>query len=94
MNYIWHLEGLKILLYPVLKILIPIWNEKVFKEDLPLKIRRQKVIDLNFKDFKGMPSKINERKNGTYDFILPIPRLVSSARDRHPLSIKNINNKD
>ena len=31
--------------------MVPKWNEKVWKEDYPIKIRRQKVIDLNFKDF-------------------------------------------
>jgi hypothetical protein len=94
MNYVWYLEGFKVILYPILKILIPIWNERVFKEDLPVKIRRQKITDLNFKDFKGMPSNLNDRKNGKYNFKLPIPRVVSSSRDRHPLSFKNLNNKD
>ena len=94
MNYIWHLEGFKVALYPILKILIPIWNEKVFKEDLPIKIRRQKMIDLNFKDFKGLPLDISQRANGKYTFKLPIPRIVSSKRDEHPLNFKKINNKE
>ena len=94
MNYIWHLEGFKVFLYPILKKLIPIWNEKVFIEDLPIKIRRQKVTELNFKDFKGMPSNLSERKNGKYIFKLPIKRLVNSSRDEHPLSYKNTENKD
>ena len=70
------------------------WNEKVFKEDLPIKIRRQKMIDLNFKDFKGLPLDISQRANGKYTFKLPIPRIVSSKRDEHPLNFKKINNKE
>ena len=51
MNYKFYLEGWSILLAPLLKILIPRWNEKVWKEDFPVKIRRQKVLSMNFKDF-------------------------------------------
>ena len=76
---------------PFLKIMIPKWNEKVWLEDLPIKIRRQKVLNMNFKDFKGLPEKINERekiKDENYSFKLPIPRPINSSRDRHPLALK------
>ena len=62
MNYKFYLNGWRKILKPFLKIMIPKWNEKVWLEDLPIKIRRQKVLDMNFKDFKGLPEKINERE--------------------------------
>ena len=76
--------------------MIPKWNEKVWLEDLPIKIRRQKVLNMNFKDFEGLPEKINEReknKNENLSFKLPLPRPKNSSRDRHPLAFnfkKNI----
>jgi hypothetical protein len=87
MNYKFYLDGWRTLLRPVLKKLIPIWNKKVWEEDYDLKIRRQKVLQMGFKDFWGLPDyeertkdhKINELK-------LPVPRPRNSSRDRHPLS--------
>ena len=74
---------------PILKFLVPKWNEKVWLEDLPIKLRRQKVIDMNFKDFIGLPEDINERVfKGNRDLKLPIPRLLNSSRDKHPLKNK------
>ena len=75
-NYKFKFTGLRILLYPLIKFLIPKWNERTWQEDLPLKLRRQKVKRLNFKDFTGMPKKMKDRKfNGKIDFKLPITRL-------------------
>lgn len=74
-----------------LKIMIPKWNEKVWLEDFPIKIRRQKVLDMNFKEFKGLLKKINEReknKDENITFKLPLPRPINSSRDRHPLEFK------
>ena len=51
MDYKFHLKGLKIFYYPILNFFIKKWNHKVWKEDLPLKKRRQMVLDLGFKDF-------------------------------------------
>jgi hypothetical protein len=91
MNYKFYLNGWRKILKPVLKLLIPIWNEKVWLEDLPIKIRRQKVLDMNFKDFQGLPEKINQRKKSktaNYSLKLPIPRPINSSRDQHPLALK------
>ena len=86
MNYKFYLNGWRKLLKPILKILVPKWNEKVWIEDFPVKIRRQKVIDLNFKDFVGLPDKIEEREfKGDIKLHLPIPRLKNSSKDKHPL---------
>ena len=91
MNYKFYLNGWRKILKPFLKIMIPKWNEKVWLEDLPVKIRRQKVLDMNFKDFKGLPEKINERKKNKDEnitFKLPISRPINSSRDQHPLALK------
>jgi len=86
MNYKFYLNGWRRLLKPLLKKLIPIWNEKVWREDYPVKIRRQKILDMNFKDFVGLPEKITDRiNNNKKDFKLPIPRPKNSTRDQHPL---------
>ena len=91
MNYKFYLEGWSILLAPLLKILIPRWNEKVWKEDFPVKIRRQKVLSMNFKDFIGLPKDLNDRILNDFKerkLKLPIPRPRNSSRDRHPLKVK------
>ena len=52
-----------------------------------LKLRRQKVIRMNFKDFRGLPKKIKERKFlGPIDFKLPITRLKKNDNKltKHP----------
>ena len=86
MNYKFYLSGWRAILRPLLKRLIPIWNEKVWQEDLPVKLRRQKVIDMGFKDFWGLPNKVEDRKpKKTFKLNLPIPRPKNSSRDRHPL---------
>jgi len=90
MNYQFYLNGWKKILKPILKKLIPIWNERVWLEDYPVKMRRQKVLDMNFKDFAGLPKNIEDRvfKEHKKEFTLPIPRPKNSTRDRHPLKIK------
>ena len=91
MNYKFYLNGWRRILKPFLKIMIPKWNEKVWLEDYPLKLRRQKVLNMNFKDFKGLPKEISQRINNDEDnkpFKLPIPRPFNSTRDLHPLSVK------
>ena len=89
MNYKFYLNGWRKIIKPILKFLVPKWNEKVWLEDLPIKLRRQKVIDMNFKDFIGLPEDINERVfQGNKDLKLPIPRLLNSSRDKHPLKNK------
>ena len=77
-----------------LKKLIPKWNERVWQEDINLKLRRQKVKDMGFKDFIGLNDDREKRvaqDNQTENIILPIPRPTNSTRDLHPFSIKNKN---
>jgi hypothetical protein len=87
MNYKFYLNGWRIILKPFLKKLIPKWNEKVWKEDLPVKLRRQKMLNLGFKDFTGLPKSISDRvkKDKNNELRLPIRRPKNSTRDRHPL---------
>ena len=86
MNYKFYLNGWRKILRPFLKRLIPIWNERIWKEDYPVKMRRQKMIDMNFKDFHGLPQNIQDRKyDGPINLKLPLPRPRNSRRDLHPL---------
>ena len=88
-NYKFNLKGLKIIFYPILNFLIKKWNEKVWHEDLPVKIRRQKVLRLGFKDFHGLPDKIEDRYyEDQIKLELPIKRPRFSTRDRHLFKIK------
>ena len=90
MNYKFYLNGWRKIFKPILKRLIPIWNEKVWLEDLPVKLRRQKVLDMNFKDFSGLPENIEERKSTSdHKLKLPISRPKNSSRDQHPLRKNN-----
>ena len=86
-NYKFKFSGLQILLYPLIKFLLPRWNDRTWHEDLPVKLRRQKVKRLNFKDFKGLPNNIKDRKfSGSVNFKLPISRLKKSDNKliKHP----------
>ena len=57
-NYKFKFTGLQILIYPLIKFLIPKWNKRTWYEDLPLKQRRQKVKRMNFKDFNANKIRI------------------------------------
>ncbi len=86
-NYKFYLKGWRKILQPILKLLVPIWFNKVWLEDLPLKKRRQKVLRYGFKDFVGLPKNIEDRKNeDVFDLKLPIPRPKNSIP---PLIKKN-----
>ena len=86
-NYKFKFNGINILFYPLIKFLIPRWNEQTWKEDLPLKLRRQKVKRIGFKDFNGLPKKKADRNyQGNIDFKLPIMRLKKNENklSKHP----------
>ena len=89
MNYKFFLDGWKIILKKILEKLITIWNQKVWLEDLPIKLRRQKILDLGFIDFKGLPNKILDRRsNKEYKLVIPIKRPKKLSRDLHPSNYK------
>jgi len=86
-NYKFKFSGINILLYPIIKYLIPKWNSQTWLEDLPLKTRRQKVKRMGFQDFKGLPKKVKDRNFfGEIDFKLPITRLKKNENKltKHP----------
>jgi hypothetical protein len=60
MNYKFLLGGWKVILAPIIKFLAPKWNERSWKEDLPLKQRRFFIKRKNFIDFKGIT--VNDKK--------------------------------
>ena len=59
----------------IMKYFILKWNRINWEEDMPLKLRRQKAVDLGFRDFRGVVGKLNEKKQAVR---LPIPRSKDS----------------
>ncbi|MEX0704838.1 MAG: hypothetical protein WD069_22255 [Planctomycetales bacterium] len=79
MNYKFVLRGWRKLLAPLLGRLIARWNAQVWEEDLPLKLRRQKMLRHGFRDFVGMPERIADRgQAGPLEFKLPLARVPDS----------------
>ena len=61
--------------------MIPKWNNKIWNEDLLVKLRRQKILKYNFKDFSGLPDRIVDRNfEGEIKLFVPIPRPKNSVR--------------
>src|SRR5690606_20599371 len=82
MNYKFVFRGWRKLLAPLLRRLIARWNAQVWEEDLPLKLRRQKMLRHGFRDFVGLPERIGDRRHdGPIEFRLPLPRFPESAVD-------------
>ena len=52
-TYRFALAGARQLLIPFLPRLLERWNEKVWQEDLPLRMRREEVLRRGFVDFQG-----------------------------------------
>lgn len=78
-TYKFLLRGWRRLLAPLLPHLMRTWNERTWREDLPLKLRRQKVLRLGFRDFVGLPDRIEDRVNdGPLRCRLPIARFPES----------------
>lgn len=77
-RYRFFLPGWRVLLAPFIARMVPRWNERVWEEDLPLKVRRQKVLRLGFRDFYGLPERVADRVNeGELTFTrLPLSRLT------------------
>jgi len=60
---------------PIMKYFIQKWNNINWMEDMPLKLRRQKAVDLGFRDFRGIVGSENAPKQIVR---LPIPRPKDS----------------
>ena len=79
MRYKFVLKGWKRLLEPFLGKMVEKWNEQVWIEDLPIKLRRHKVMRLGFKDFIGLPKDVEQRFfDGEIPFDLPVKRHKES----------------
>lgn len=76
-RYRFFLLGWRVMLAPFIERMVPRWNERVWQEDLPLKVRRQRVLRLGFQDFYGLPERVEDRVNaGELTFTrLPLSRL-------------------
>jgi hypothetical protein len=60
-RYKFFLHGWRKFLAPFMYRMMAVWNQRVWEEDLPLKLRRQKVLESGFVDFKGLPTNIKDR---------------------------------
>jgi hypothetical protein len=74
MSYKFYLDGWKIILKPFLKKMAEKWNNQVWDEDYPIKMRRTKLLKNGFKDFIGMTAE----KKKVEKFKLPIKRHIKS----------------
>jgi len=78
------LTGWRSILYFPLRVLIPRWNQTVWEEDLPVKLRRQQMIDLGFRDFVGLPETAPAADDLSVDTVVPLRRPDDSPISRHP----------
>jgi hypothetical protein len=78
-RYKFLLRGWRQLLAPLLYRLLERWNRQIWLEDLPLKLRRHKVLRHGFQDFVGMPDRVEERRfDGRIETRLPVARPADS----------------
>jgi hypothetical protein len=88
-DVVFYLTGFWKLLSPIIKKYVTFWLSKTWEEDLVMKQRRQKFLDLGFKDMRGLPDKVSERKGKVQKLTLPVPRAKSDV-DAHPFCWKNL----
>lgn len=82
MKYTFYLTGWRVIWAPLVKYFLPKWNLRTWTEDLPLKIRRQKVLRMGFKDFVGLPDNIEDRfYEGPLESKIPLNRPPGSPVD-------------
>lgn len=79
-------------LYRPLRTMVPKWFERVYNEDLPLRIRRQRVLDAGFVDYVGMQKNTKSKSNKPYEFKFPLVPAPGSNLMNHPFC--EINTKD
>lgn len=74
------LRGWHKMLAPYIRMMIHKWHKQVWEEDIPLKLRRHKMLRHGFRDFSGLPNNINDRASSEeIPFTVPLPRLRSSS---------------
>lgn len=84
-----YLEGLSVLLSPILDRYTRYWLENTWNEDLILKLRREKFLNLGFKDCYGLPKDLNKRNRKNQILTTPVPRAKKEILS-HPFFYKNI----
>ena len=74
------------LLFPIILKAFKKWNKKIWLEDLPLKIRRQKALEYGFEDWIGLPRNVNDRfdKSLAYKTEIPVTKTKNIKESRHP----------
>jgi hypothetical protein len=86
-RHVFLVSGWRKVLCPVLRWLVPMWNEKIWKEDLPLKLRRHRVLRAGFRDFNGPPDAIRDRTTeGALKIPSRVPRLKGCPIDNPPVA--------
>ena len=88
-NIAFYLVGWKKILAPLINWYASKWIAQTWEEDLVMKERRFKFINLGFQDMKGLPRNVSERIGITQSLNLPLPKAQVSMLD-HPLSYKNL----
>ena len=92
-NIAFHLEGWKIILSPLIRWYASKWLTQTWVEDLEMKERRQKFIDLGFQDMKGVPASLSQRIGKKQFLNLPLPRADEKMID-HPFAYKYLKKKE
>lgn len=69
------LTGWRVLLAPFIDWMSDKWAWQIWNEDLPLRLRRQKVLRWGFQDFVGLPDRVADRHfSGEITNRSPLPR--------------------
>jgi hypothetical protein len=86
---VFYLTGFWKLLAPIIRKYVTYWLGNTWKEDLVMKERRHKFLELGFRDMRGMPDKVSERSGRVQKLKLPLPRIKDDVDD-HPFCYKNL----
>jgi hypothetical protein len=84
-----YLTGLWKPLSGLINKYVKYWLSNTWDEDLVMKERRHKFLNLGFRDMSGLPENIKDRNcNNIQKLRLPLPRIGSQV-DQHPFSFLN-----
>ena len=59
-------QGVPKMVGPIMCRMMATWNERVWLEDLSLKLRRHKVLRWGFRDFVGFPDSVDDQQDVTW----------------------------
>lgn len=86
---VFYLTGFWKPLAPLIKKYVTFWLGNTWVEDLVMKERREKFLELGFKDMAGLPREVSERNSRQQKLKLPLPRVLSEV-DEHPFAFKRL----